>query len=104
MGRRTSKGRLRVTVDTRGTRFGSEASYGLAVSQTTLEPSPTPTVAASLTPSPTRTRLVKRDDYDNAAANNSCRYAPAIKWTSPLLLYTSPNPRNRTRSRMPPSA
>ena len=76
-------GRVLVTVDNRGTRFGSEASYGLAVSQTTLEPSPTPTVAASLTPSPTRTRLAKRDDYDNAAANNSCRYATAIKWTSP---------------------
>ncbi|HRA20745.1 MAG: pentapeptide repeat-containing protein [Anaerolineae bacterium] len=76
-------GRVLVTVDNRGTRFGSEASYGLAVSQTTLEPSPTPSVGPSLTPSPTRTRLPKRDDYDNTAANNSCRYATILKWATP---------------------
>ena len=76
-------GRVLVTVDNRGTRFGAEASYGLAVVQTVLEPSATPSAAPSLTPAPTGTRLPKRDDYDNAAANNSCRYATVLKWASP---------------------
>lgn len=76
-------GRVLITVDNRGTRFGSEAAYGLAVSQTTLEPSATPTVAPSATPEPTRTRLPLRDDYDNSAANNSCRYATVMTWNVP---------------------
>jgi len=76
-------GRVLITVDNRGTRFGSEAAYGLAVSQTTLEPSATPTVAPSGTPEPTRTRLPLRDDYDNSAANNSCRYATVLGWNVP---------------------
>lgn len=76
-------GRVLVTVDNRGTRFGAEASYGLAVAQTVLEPSATPSAAPTLTPAPTRTRLPRRDDYDNAAANNSCRYATVLKWASP---------------------
>lgn len=78
-----ANGRVLITVDNRGTRFGSEAAYGLAVSQTTLEPSATPTVAPSATPEPTRTRLPLRDDYDNSAANNSCRYATVMSWDVP---------------------
>ena len=39
-----------------------------------------------------------------AALNPEVTLAPRAEWLTPCLLYTSPSPRDRTRSRMPSSA
>ncbi|MCB0215139.1 MAG: hypothetical protein KDH92_00780, partial [Chloroflexi bacterium] len=62
-----------VTVDNRGLRNGSEASYDIGVEQ--YEPGAEATGTVTATPTGTATRLPLRDIYDNFASNNTCRTA-----------------------------
>ena len=52
---------------------------------------------------------LERDHFDDhsvnfAAFDQDGRIAAAVRLVGPCLLYTSPSPRDRTRSRMPSSA
>jgi hypothetical protein len=64
-----------VTVDNRGLRKGTDATYDIAVQQYEPGQESTGTGTVTVTPTATATRLPLRDVFDNYASNNTCRTA-----------------------------